>query len=542
MSEVHAPSGRLAGVTVPLFSLRSHRSWGIGEIADLPAFGQWVRDAGIRLVQLLPLGEISGNETSPYAALTAFGIDPMYIALADVADVGPTSPDVVRALGGASGALLLARAQASRSIDYEAVRTLKRQALLFGFQRFTQLDMQRSTPRAAAFHAFCEQSREWLDDYALFRALKDEHGGVAWWDWGPALKRRDPGALAEARAGKQQDILYYAYVQWLAHTQWAEARTRLAAIGVEVMGDLPFIVGRDSADVWANQGEFRGDASVGAPPDPFNADGQDWGLPPYHWDRMRLNDFAWLRRRVRYTGSLYDRFRIDHLVGFYRTYIRPLGGLADVPPGAAGKLVPGAFDPATPDAQLEHGERVITAMSEAAQQAGATLIAEDLGAVPDFVRQSLTHLRVPGYKVLIWEKQGDVFRDPSGYPPLSVACFGTHDTDPVAVWWEGLDKEERDAVKKIPLLVPHSKELGPAFTAEVHRALVDVLNAAGSELVLFLLQDMLGTRERINTPATTGQHNWSYRIPASVDELRRDPYASQVMAMVRHSIEKNGRA
>lgn len=535
MSGAQVPSRRLAGVTVPLFSLRSDRSWGIGEIADLPEFGQWAREAGIRLIQILPLGEISGHETSPYAALTAFGIDPMFISLAEVADLGP---DTSLAVGGEAGALLLSRAQASRSIDYEAVRTLKRQALRFGFQRFVEHDLGKSSPRAATFHAFRAQNREWLDDYALFRALKDAHNGVAWWDWSEAFQQREPSAIAAAREHLEQEIFYYAYVQWLAHTQWYEARARLASMGVEVMGDLPFMVGRDSADVWANQGEFRNDASVGVPPDVFDAEGQEWGLPPYHWDRMRQNDFAWLRRRVRYTGSLYDRFRIDHLVGFFRTYMRPRASLFD----AAGKLVLGAFDPATPAAQLEHGERVIKAMMEAGKQAGATLVAEDLGMVPDFVRKSLTALGVPGYKVLIWEKDELVFRDPLGYPAVSVACFGTHDTAPVAVWWEGLTEAEREAVKKIPLLAAHAEELDPAFTPEVHRALFDALNASGSELVLFLIQDLLGTRERINTPGTTGPQNWSYRLPGTADELRGDPHASQAMAIARESIEKSGRA
>ncbi len=137
--------------------------------------------------------------------------------------------------------------------------------------------------------------------------------------------------------------------------QWYDARARLRALGVEVMGDLPFMVGRDSADVWANQGEFRDDASVGAPPDAFNDQGQDWGLPPYDWRVMRANDFAWLRRRCRYTASLYDRFRIDHLVGFYRTYMRATGHRVD----AAGRLVPGFFDPEDEAAQLAHGERVV---------------------------------------------------------------------------------------------------------------------------------------------------------------------------------------
>jgi 4-alpha-glucanotransferase len=149
---------------------------------------------------------------------------------------------------------------------------------------------------------------------------------------------------------------------------------------------------------------------------------------------------------------------------------------------------------------------------------------------------------VPGYKVLIWEKDGAVFRDPTKYPPLSVACFGTHDTDPVAVFWEGLDKEEREAIRAIPLLAPHAKELTPAWSPAVHRALVDLLCAAGSSLVLFMIQDLLGTRERINTPATTGPHNWTYRLPGTAIELRRDRYVTQLMAMVRLSIEKSGRA
>jgi 4-alpha-glucanotransferase len=147
---------------------------------------------------------------------------------------------------------------------------------------------------------------------------------------------------------------------------------------VEIMGDLPFMVGRDSADVWANQGEFRDDASVGVPPDAFNEEGQDWGLPPYDWRVMRANDFAWLRRRCRYTASLYDRFRVDHLVGFYRTYMRENDKRVD----ARGKLVPGFFDPAEESAQLTHGEAVVRAMVEGAREGGAEIVAEDLGVIP----------------------------------------------------------------------------------------------------------------------------------------------------------------
>ncbi|MFO0761634.1 MAG: 4-alpha-glucanotransferase [Byssovorax sp.] len=535
---------RVAGVTVPLFSLRSSRSWGIGEIGDLPDFAGFVRASGFRLVQILPLNEISGGETSPYSALTAFGIDPMYISLADVADLGMVRDTgalpagALEAIGGDAGALLLSRARQSDRIDYEAVRVLKRQALRYAFERFLQHDLKRSTPRAAAFLGFRARHQEWLADYALFRALKDAHGGVAWWDFDAKLRDRVPAALAEARDVHEKQIVFYEYLQWLAHSQWFDARARLASMGVEVMGDFPFMVGRDSSDVWAHQSEFRDDASAGVPPDAFNADGQEWGLPPYYWDRMRQNDFAWLRRRARYTGSLYDRFRIDHLVGFFRSYMRPRGKLFN----AAGKLVPGVFDPVKEADQQKHGERVVSAMMEAAAEAGARLVAEDLGVVPDFVRTTLTKLEVPGYKVLIWEKDGEVFRSPASYPLVSLACFGTHDTDPVAVWWEGLDDDERAAVKALRELAPAARELGKTFTPEVHRALVDLLNGAGSELVLFLVQDVLGSRDRINTPATTGPQNWTYRLPGTVDDLSKDAALAPVLSMFQRSLEKHGRA
>jgi 4-alpha-glucanotransferase len=506
----------------------------------------------MRLVQLLPLGEISANETSPYAALTAFGIDPIYISLADVPDLGYDAEEAVeraRLHRGQSDSAYaqLARARESRNVDYAAVRTLKQHALRVAFGRFSEGELSRGTPRAAAFRAFVQQNEAWLADFALFRALKDAHGGVAWWDFDPSVRDRRPKALAEARVTVAREVLFHQYAQWIAHTQWYEARARLRAVGVEIMGDLPFMVGRDSADVWANQGEFRDDASVGAPPDAFNDEGQDWGLPPYDWRVMRANDFAWLRRRCRYTASLYDRFRIDHLIGFYRTYMRANDKRVD----ERGKLRPGFFDPGEEPAQLEHGERVLTAMLEASREGGAQLIAEDLGVIPPWVRKSLSKLGVPGYKVLIWEKDAvwdekakashDVFRDPAKYPPVSLACFGTHDTSPVAVWWEGLAAEERKAVLALPQLADKAAVMGERFTPEVHEALVNLLNGSTSELVLFLIQDILGTKERINTPATIGAHNWSYRVPGTSEELAADAGVQKLTAMMRRSVEKSGR-
>lgn len=508
---------RVAGVTIPLFSLRSERSFGIGEIGDLAEFGQWVRASGIKLVQLLPLGEISGGETSPYAALSAFGIDPIYISIADLEDLPESCWTEVL---GAHAVAELARVRASERVDYDAVRALKDRALRAAYARFVAHGAVGT--RAAEFARFIDEERAWLDGYARFRALKERHGEAPWWQW--------TDAAADVEIGRFQ------YAQWVAHEQWRRARAALREIGVEVMGDLPFMVSRDSADVWSHQGEFRADASVGVPPDQFNEEGQHWGLPPYAWDVMRANGFAWLRQRSAYSATLYDRFRVDHLVGFFRTYMRRESELRD----AHGRLRPGFFDPAEEHAQVRHGESVLRAMIEGAQTHGARVVAEDLGVIPNYVRPVLAALGVPGYKVLIWEQENGVFRDPKGYPEVSLACFATHDTDPVAVWWETREPWERGAVSaRIP--AEHREKLTREFTADVHAALLDTILGAQSELVLLMMQDALGTRDRINVPATVGPHNWTWRLPATVDALREDAAVTAAMARVKASIERAGR-
>lgn len=507
---------RVAGVTIPLFSLRSERGWGIGEIGDLADFARWVKTAGITLIQVLPLGEIAGGETSPYAALSAFGIDPIYVSIDGLDDL---PEHALREAIGDEGLHALARLRASTTVDYDAVRALKMKALAAAHARFRRAPEHDARHRQ--FQDFIAREGDWIHDYARFRSLKDAHGGAPWWEW--------PKGEREADGGR------YLYAQWLAHAQWYAAREALKAAGVEVMGDLPFMVGRDSADVWTHPQEFRGDASVGVPPDQFNEEGQHWGLPPYAWKPMQANGFAWLRRRAAYSATLYDRFRIDHLVGFFRTYMRRESELRD----ARGRLREGFFDPLGDEAQAAHGESVIRAMIEGAATHGAKIVGEDLGVIPNYVRPILAALGVPGYKVLIWEKDGDVFRDPKRYPEVSLACFATHDTDPVAVWWESRDDAERAAVAKLlPAEVPVARE----FTPAIHTALLDLILGARSELVLLMMQDVLATRDRINVPATMGPHNWTWRLPAAPDALARDSVVNAAMARVRDAVVKSGRA
>ena len=191
--------------------------------------------------------------------------------------------------------------------------------------------------------------------------------------------------MARARERLAGQILFYQYVQWIATRQWQTIRQ--AAEGIEILGDFPFMVTLDSADVWSRREDFILDASVGTPPDAFSETGQEWGLPPYNWDEARRNDFAWLRMRARRQAQLYDGFRVDHLVGFYRTYVRPLDGR------------PPFFMPSEEPEQIALGETVMRIIIDTE----ADVSVEDLGTVPEFVRESIARLGLPGYKVWRWE-------------------------------------------------------------------------------------------------------------------------------------------
>jgi 4-alpha-glucanotransferase len=275
------------------------------------------------------------------------------------------------------------------------------------------------------------------------------------------------------------------------------------------------MISADSPDVWTQQNEFCFDATVGVPPDAFSETGQDWGLPPWRWEAMAENDFAWMRRRARRSAALFDGFRLDHLVGLYRTFMRP-----------ADRRVRPSFTPRDEPSQRELGERLV----QIYRDSGAELIAEDLGTVPDFVRTSLQQLGVPGFKVFRWERRwsepGHPFIDPASYPENSVATTGTHDTEPLASWWETLSAEDRLLVTGLPSV---RRYLLPAadgrvstpieFTPWLGDAIVRAVLRAASRLTLFPLQDLFGWRDRINTPATTDDENWSWRLPWPIDRL-----------------------
>ena len=524
---------RRAGLLVPLFSIPSARSWGIGEIGDLEAMCSWLARAGQRVLLMLPINEMPVTESSPYSALSAMAIDPQFITVGDVEDFA--------AIGG-EGALepewraRLSAVRAAPAVDYASVRALKSMALRRAFAHFQEKEWKRDTPRAARFRAYVDEQAWWLDDYALFRALHAHPAERAWTEWPQPIRDRLPESLTHARVALDEEMRYRKYVQWLAGEQWTAARGRTS--GVALFGDLPFAVSGDSADVWARQDEFNPALSVGVPPDAFSATGQDWGLPAYRWDVLAERDFDWLRQRARRNADLFDGYRVDHLVGFYRMFVRPFGK-GD---GA------GVFMPAVQAEQTALGERILRIFGDA----GAEIIAEDLGVIPDFVRESLTRLGIPGYRVFRWERHwhqvGQPYRDPAEYPPRSVATSGTHDTEPLVIWWEGAEPTERRAALEIPS-IRHLMSVDdrlraisePSLTPSVRTTLLEALCASRSNLLILPIQDVFGWRARINQPATVGDQNWTWKLPWPSDRLLTQPEAIGVALQLRDCAERHGR-
>jgi 4-alpha-glucanotransferase len=470
---------RQSGIAVPLFSLCSGQGWGIGEFADLPGFAEWLREAGQSVIQILPINEMPPLETSPYSAMTAMALDPIYLSLPDVADFAAIGGE--QALDGAERSEI-DRLRRLPRVEYASVRRLKERWLRRSFERFLRLEVAGGTPRATRFDQFRATQAWWLDEYALFRALHAHHDERHWAEWPEALARADAAALKTIRLSLELEITYRSYLQWLAAEQWSEARRNVWP--VRVFGDLPFMISADSPDVWARQHEFRFDGTIGTPPDAFSVTGQDWGLPPWRMEVMKEWGYSWMRNRARRYGTLYDGYRIDHLVGLYRMYVRPLD-----------KRVEAFFEPAGEPEQIQLGETLVHVLRGSSET--VDVFAEDLGSIPPFVRESMARLGLPGLKVLRWERhwdrEGQPLIDPASFPEQSVATTGTHDIEPLAATPEGATAEQRTATLRSLL-------------------------GAGSALALIPLQDVFGWTDRINTPAVVDEVNWTWKLPWPIEQ------------------------
>ncbi|MEG1643988.1 MAG: 4-alpha-glucanotransferase, partial [Bacteroidales bacterium] len=324
------PDWRAAGVVIPLFSLRSNRSWGVGEISDLKLMAEWANNAGLRFVQLLPINDTtnmhSWHDSYPYSANSSFALNPLYL---DVIKVGKLkTEDKMRKY--------LCEAQALNAllcIDYDKVITLKERYLRELYEESGYTDL-----KSDEFNLFAEDNKEWLIPYAAYSHLRDIYGTSNFENWGEyaIYNTVEISRLTAEDSPSYNEIGYYYFLQYHLHKQMIAVREYAHSIGVMFKGDIPIGVNRYSADVWQNPNLFDCNMQAGAPPDDFATDGQNWGFPTYRWDIMQKTRYEWWCARLQNMSQYFDAYRIDHVLGFFRIWSIP----ADTISGLLGYFVP----------------------------------------------------------------------------------------------------------------------------------------------------------------------------------------------------------
>ena len=301
----------LTGIVVPLSAVKSNKSVGIGEFTDLPALGRWAVSTGLRLIQILPVND-TGFERSPYSALSAFALHPVYAGLEDFPET--KSSGVIAVDIKTLKADLEASLPENRNINFDAVLTGKMRILRSMWDLAAKADIKASER--------WEKTNSWVRNYALFSLLKKENGLKSWLEWESC---RDPSdrELAELWKKRKKEAAFWVWLQWRLESQFKAAAEELASLGIALKGDIPILINDDSADVWAERSNFHLNLRAGSPPDAGSPEGQNWGFPTYNWNYQRNNDFRWWHDRLGQVAKFYHAYRIDHVLGFFRIWAVP---------------------------------------------------------------------------------------------------------------------------------------------------------------------------------------------------------------------------
>ena len=473
---------------------------GIGDLG--PAAYRWVdwlSGAGCKLWQVLPLGP-TGYGDSPYQCFSAFAGNPYLI-----------SPDILLEQG-----LLIQEDLADMPrwdpilVDFGTLYLWKPALLEKAFRRFQDPSAAPGAglkPARPEFEKFCSANASWLDDFALFMAIKESHGGGPWQDWPESLRKREPAAMKKARKELKDSILRFTFFQFLFFRQWYALRDYARQKGLRIIGDAPIFVAMDSSDVWAHPDLFFLDADgkptvvAGVPPDYFSPTGQLWGNPLYRWDVHKYTGYAWWLERLRAILNTVDIVRIDHFRGFAGYWEIPAGQ----PTAEVGKWVPG------PGADLFSAIHSKLGADPASLGTGLPIIAEDLGVITPDVVALRDQFALPGMKVLQFAFSGpDNPFLPHLYPQNCVAYTGTHDNDTARGWYASGPDTEKDFARR------YLRTDGSDFSW-------DLIRAAWRSTAVFSLAPMqdflsLGTEARMNFPSRLGG-NWEWRMTAEATSV-----------------------
>ena len=479
MTQVFPPEYRGAGLLLHVTSLPSH--YGIGDLG--PAAFSWIDrlcDAGQSWWQALPLGP-TGYANSPYQALSSFAGNWLLISPEALIEEGFLNPSDCEG-----------RSFPADFVDYDAVATFKRSLIEKAWDNFVRGERPALRP---AYEQFCKAQAHWLDDYALFRALKIRYNGAYYLDWPAELVRRVPRALAPAQQELDAEIQKVRFAQFLLFRQGGRLKEYARSKGIRLIGDLPFFVSPDSSDAWANPELFQLDAQrrprfvAGVPPDYFSAQGQLWGNPVYDWDALKRTSYRWCLDRLRALLEHVDIIRLDHFRAFAAAWHIPAGAST----AQSGTWVSGP------------GADFLEAVNH--EFGALPFIAEDLGMITPDVPALRDRYQLPGMRVLQFGFDGDSRNThlPQNYVHNAVAYTGTHDNNTTRGWFEALPDGQKQIVWKY--LGRPSGEGG-----EVAAAVMRLAWSSPAALAMAPLQDLLslGAEARMNVPGSV-DGNWRWR-------------------------------
>lgn len=482
---------RSCGVLLPIFSLPS--KYGIGSFSESAYdFVDWLSDSGQTYWQILPLGPV-GYGDSPYQSFSTFAGNPYYISLEKLIEKGfLTESECEEADFGVD----------EESIDYEKLFINRYPLLKKAYSRANLADDK-------SYKNFIEENNFWLDDYALYMALKEENNGREWTEWETDIKLRKSESIEKYKMELDENINFQKFLQYEFYSQWKSLKKYANNKGIKIIGDIPIYVAFDSADTWSDPRLFQLDgnneplAVAGCPPDGFSETGQLWGNPLYNWIYHKETGYKWWILRLKQCFSLYDIVRIDHFRGFDEYYSIPYGSKT---------AVNGHWEKG-PGMELFREVRKILGTQK--------VIAEDLGFMTDSVRELVKESGFPGMKVLefAFDSRDSGCRNdylPHNYTENCVAYTGTHDNQTIASWFNTISEEEQKMARDY-LCDYHTPE------NKLNKVFISLLMRSSANTVIIPIQDYLGYDDscRINTPSTLG-NNWKWRIKKEVltDKLK----------------------
>lgn len=498
------------GIAIPLFSIHSARSHGIGEYTDLPLLIDICASIGYDIIQLLPLNDTE-LDPSPYAAMSAFALNPIFLGLESLPHVHE-DPSLSEKLKGLPKFSYLNR------VEYSKVRENKEKFLRDYFQFIGQKVIQSED-----FKQFSQSAHFWLKGYAVFKILKKKHHALSWETWPDADSRPTSQFIDSMIDQEPMEFQWHCFLQFLCDQQLKKAKAHAIEKKVSLMGDIPILIGRDSVDVWQHRELFNLDLSAGAPPDMFTADGQAWGFPIYEWKTIADQNYRWWIERLVWASRYFQIYRIDHIVGFFRIW--------SIPIGMTGKH--GYFIPKEENTWVDRGQKIMLMMLQACEMLP---IGEDLGVVPPEVRACLSALGICGTRVMRWERRWNEdggFIPSQDYPVDSMTTVSTHDTETLQQWWTNNPMEAQ--------LFSQFKgwSYQPVLSREHHREMLWDSHHSNSLFHINFLQEYLALipglswpnaeDERINIPGLVSDTNWCYRMQPSLELIQDHPSLKHLM-------------